>query len=420
MGTTYQPYPLDGDTSWGDWARNSVGGIDDRLLGLEAGGGGGGSSLSAGILHLDSYTGTPDQKLSTFMAAAAAETHPSSLTWDNLRYDFSVGSRVPYDGLRLVGPPGIGNAERLGQTKMASRWHLSMTGPMFKLSGSTATFDSHFENLALTGGSQAVFLGMGAGATAVWRNLVVRNLTAVNLRSVIGEYASKLLITSPTFDGWWEINATYDTAVHIGGSGEGILWPAGGLFDGGGDAYNIAGSSTGHPTIWLDGLEMANIGPVFITAEDGWEGIRVNGPTYNSTTGNQGGPIRFYGVTVEGRNAGQPCWGSLIRCIGGISQFYGLNMAHALSAPSSMGHSPADVGGLDLQSGAYVKVDGFMWDRYTGQAETDPAIKVRSGTKLRVQDALSGAKGGTWSGLPRIQVDSTGTCQTSDGTWTLI
>lgn len=361
---------------------------------------------SQGWVTLDSFdTGglTDDQMLTAALSYAAAQTYVPAIRFTNRLYTFATANRAPFDGLSLVGPPGSGNVELNSSTKTKSRQHLTMTGSWFTMDGSASRYSCSFENLALTGGSNATFLGQGS-ASGVWRNLNIRNITANNMRSLIGTQSTKLLVTSPIFNGWWEINGMYNGHVHIGGSCESILWPDGGIFDNGGQAYNDAGGSTGQATIWLDYLEQANVGPIFLTCEDGWTGVRVDGPAYNGSGGssNSGGPIRFWGTTIEGRNASQPCWGSLVRVLGGIVQLNHVGLLHAMSNPAAMGHSPQDGGGVDIQNGSLVHMNGCGWDRYTGQAETSPLAIVRSGSKLVIRDQFVTVKGGIWTGLPRV------------------
>lgn len=361
---------------------------------------------SQGWVTVDSFdTGgdTDDEMLAAALTYAAAQTYPPAIRFTNRQYTFATGNHAPYTGLCLIGPPGAGNIEVNSSTKTKSRQHLTMSGSWFTASGSASTYGVTFENLALTGGSAATFLGQGS-ASSVWRNLNIRNITANNMKSLIGTQTTKLLVTSPIFNGWWEINGMYNGHIHMGGSCESILWPDGGIFDNGGQAYNDAGSSTGQATIWFDYLEQANVGPIFLTCEDGWTGVRIDGPAYNGSggTSNSGGPIRFWGTTIEGRNAAQPCWGSVVRVLGGIAQFNNVNFLHAMSNPAAMGHSPQDGGAVDIQGSSLVHMNGCGYDRYTGQAETVPLAIVRSGSKLVIKDQLVTVKGGIWTGLPRV------------------
>jgi hypothetical protein len=375
-----------------------------------------GAKLGRIFIDDDLSTGD-DNKLTPTLATAAAVTYPPTITLGNRQYTFSTLDRAFYDGLRVEGPPGGANPEHASQTKMPCRVHLSMTGSWFTMTGSAKYYSCYFGCLPLTGGSQATFLGQGSG-TGSLQNLLLRDISCVNLKTLLGTQATKLLLTSPTFDGLWDVNATYNGAIHIGGSGEGILWPAGGLFDGGGSAYTAAGGSAGQATIWLDYFEFANIGPIFITCEDDWEGLRISGPTYNSTTGNQGN-VRITGATIEGRNAGAPCFGAVCRVLGGVAQFNNCSFLHGMSAAASMGHSPQDAGVVDVQSGALAHFAGCSYDRATGVAETVPWVYARSGTLVRVRDTYVTAKAGTWTGLPRVD-DVSGTSVTADSTVTVL
>ena len=380
--------------------------------------GGGTTAAAYGRVLLDSYTGTDDDKLDSALTYAAAQTYPPTITLTNRQYTFSTPNRAFFDGLRMCGPIGAGNAERLGQTKMGCRVHLSgLASSWFTMTGSTSYYGVHFENMAFTGGSTSWMWGQGSG-TGSLRNPTLRNVSAVNLRTFLGSQSAKLLVTSPTFDGFWNVNAHYEGAIHIGGSGEGILWPNGGIFDNGTPAYQVTYSSTGQACIWLDGFELANVGPIFVTCESGWEGLRISGAAYNTSTSNNGGPVDVWGATFEGRNASTPCYGSVARVIGGIAVFNSCKFLHGLSSASTMGHTPTDAGLVDVQSSAETRFRDCHFDRYTGQAETVPMVYVRSGNAL-ISGAIKGSKGGTWTGLPRVQAVSPGTL-TADATVTVI
>jgi hypothetical protein len=102
---------------------------------------------------------------------------------------------------------------------------------------------------------------------------------------------------------------------------------------------------------------------------------------------------------VEGRNVSQPCVGSNIRIDGGGVTIRDMWVAYGGTAFNSNGHSGE--GGIIQQSGGDVLYDGLWYDRASGVAESVPFINVTGGT-ARVRNIRKGFKGGSWSGLPRV------------------
>jgi hypothetical protein len=240
-------------------------------------------------------------------------------------------------------------------------------------------------------------------------------MSCSGLRNLIGSYTTKVIMTACVFDGArWEINNCYDTAIHVGGS-DCFFFMSGALLDSG-TAFNVSGSATGHPHLWFDYIEKAHVGPIYMTTEGPWGGILVSGPAYNTgTPSNLGGPVKFYGGIWEGRNAGAPCDGSVFRQDGGIVAIRDVWVGYGMNSPASQGHSPQDAGMMHVRGSGRMVLDGVTYDRATGLAETVPCVYYESGSKVRVSNAFVGWKGGTWSGLPRLDEPSAGDSTTGGG-----
>jgi hypothetical protein len=384
----------------------TVAGHETRIATIEAAGGGGGgggtgiSESSVGYLLLDDEVGTDDAKLGTCLTAAAAATYPPMIRWGNRQVSFAT-IRTPFEAMRLSGPEGYSNPERNSQTKMAGRVALSMSGGWFTMAGSTSLFAITIQNMAFTGGSTARVLDQGA-SSAVWYCLQMRNIYSSGLRNVLGSYSTKLLITAAQFDGSWELNNCYDTAIHIGGSD--CAYP---MFDGmlidSGTAFNSAGSATGHPHVWLDFLEKSNAGAWYMTTEGAWGGVLLTGSATGATGSNLGGAITFHGGIWEGRNAGAPCNGAVYRQSGGLARMYGVTMNYGMSSPAGQGHTPTDGGMAHVYGNGRLRIHGPTYDRANGVTETGgPLAYAAAGSHLRVRDADSLSKSNPWSGLPRV------------------
>jgi hypothetical protein len=78
------------------------------LRGPQVTGGGGGVP---GTVALDSFSGTDEAKLTAAMSYAGAQTYAPTILLGNRLHQFST-TRATYEGFRIQGPPGPGNAEK--------------------------------------------------------------------------------------------------------------------------------------------------------------------------------------------------------------------------------------------------------------------------------------------------------------------
>jgi hypothetical protein len=388
MGT-YDPLPVDGDTSWGPDIRTAITGLDKRMLAQEA----------TGKIYLEDFsTGSDDGDLTAALSASAAETYPSTIVLSNVQNTFTTANRDAFSGMRIQGPDGYGNPERLSSTKMPGRVHLNFNGSWFRNPLNSDVYSVSLHNMSFTGGGAAAGPNiLGQNGSGTWYCLSMRDIFTSSLRTVLGTQSTKLLITAANFTGDWEVNNCYNGAFHMGGS-DNTLWTDGMLLDSG-TAFATAGSSNGQYHLWCDSLDKTFIGPLYITAEGAWNGIRVSGPVYNNGATNQG-VLWMRGLRVEGRNPGAPCNGALIRVEGGMMNLRDSWIAYGMDSPSTPGHSPTDAGCIHQTAGA-VLLDGITYDRVTSQAETVPFAYCNGG-QMRVQNIWSASRGGTWAGLPRV------------------
>lgn len=390
---------------------------DIQTLYATAGGGGGGGSGAAtvdfGRVALDSFTGSDDARLSSALSYAAAQTYPPAIQLTNRAHAFTTANRIAFEGMRIFGPEGYSNPER-GGDKMGSRISLSMTGPWFHNNGADV-FGVSLHDLSFVGGSGATVLGQSGGGT--WYCTSMKGIYSSGLRSVLGTQATKILMTAASLTGDWEINNCYSGSFHIGGS-DNVFWSDGMLLDSG-TAFNTAGAANGQYHIWFDFCEKSYIGPLYITAEGPWAGIRVSGPGFNSTGNNQGGPLNFFGLRLEGRNSGQASNGSLFRQEGGIVILRDSWISYGMVNPATPGHSPTDAG-IIHHSGGTLQVEGCTYDRASTVGETTPFVYTSSTGDCIVRGIMRASKGGTWTGRPRVQRAGTPENRITDSTVTLV
>lgn len=372
-------------------------GLDAAVRALQSAPAGQNTLADLGAVSLDSFAGaTDDEKLTAAMSAIAADTYPRAIQLTNRRYDFAQADRVAFDGLKIMGPRGIGVPERNSQTKMPARVHLSMNGT-WMTNGGSSKFGVSLWNLSFTGGSNACVIGTPTGGD--FRVLHMRDISACNVRSVVGTQAQICSLTAATFDGAWDVSGFYNGPFHMGGA-DNVFWPDGMILTGA-PPYLTGGNSTGQYCLWLDWMAKSYIGPLFITAEQGWGGIRV--------TGADGmlGPNTFIGMRVEGySNPNQPCYGSLFRQEYGISVIRDSWFGFAMSDPSAMGHTPIDAGVIH-HAGGQMLVSGCSYARATGVAETVPFVYTSSTdgdciVKDIIREKAGSGSTGAWTGRPRV------------------
>jgi len=346
----------------------------------------------AGCQNLDTFIGTnDDDKLDAGLSFAASQTYPPTIILGNRPHAFAKGNRPLFKSMRIAGPDGYSNPEQASQTKMATKVILSMAGGWLVNTDAASTFGVDLRNLSFVGsGSKASVITQGAGAGTTYC-LHMSNISSTGLLSVLGTQASKLLITAATFDGGcWEINNCYNGAFHLGGS-DNNLWTDGMLLDSG-VAFNTAGNAAGQYHLWCDYLDKTYIGPLYVTCEGSWNGVRISGPGYNAVlamlelSGSMAHELRV--GTRPSHALGQTSWsraGNLPLTIAGLHM--GKPLLVVLSSKV-----------LDV-----LVIDGGQYDRVG--AETVPYVNSVGGS-VRIRDLSVGSRGGIWTSPPRVHAVS--------------
>jgi hypothetical protein len=222
-------------------------------------------------------------------------------------------------------------------------------------------------------------------------------------KHVFGSPAAKFLNTAILISGWGNINNSYNTACSFGGSDSNFFVGGQWLID---SPPSIMTASAYH--VRFDFQEKSQVGEIYMTAERS-SGIYITGGA--TTTG-----LVFNGMgRIEGRNTGAPCVGSNVRIDGGSCTFRDWWIAYGATALNSNGHTGE--GGVITQTGGNSFFDGCWYDRATGVAETVPWLYVSGGVS-RVRNMRVGTKGGSWSGLPRV--DQAGGTIDADASVTVI
>jgi hypothetical protein len=387
-----------------------------------------GTTTLQGQIELDAMAGaTDDDKLTNAMNIAKAQDYPPPILLGPRNYSFSI-NRDMYDGFSLIGVQGMGNAEKGSRGTNRTRVTVGGSGIWLNANGGLddpyENWDISIRQISFTGNSSKQFMGSAINGAGFSDDVVIwcmnlRDCAWSSFKSVLGSQSTKLLINLCLFDGWLSFNNSYTGAIHIGGSDNslflgmtnidsatGYLAPTG---------SNPSGS-IGQYHLWFDGMDKTTVGDIYLTAEGGWNGIRVTGPAYNGGSSTNGGPITINSGKLEGRNKTAACNGAVIRVEGGILILRDTWVGFGMINPSASGHSPQDAGVIH-QTGGQLLVDGCTYGRATNAAETVPFV-YSAGGKTRVSNILTGSQAGAWSGLPRV--DSAGGSVTTDSTVTVI
>lgn len=354
---------------------------------------------------LDTFDGaTDDDKLTAAMSYSAALTVPVPIRLGARIYTFNT-ARTLYDGFALIGVEGINNAE-LGSTKGAFKTRVLNKGGNTWMSASgggrsgSQNWDVTIRNIAFEGNSSTQWMG---GAAVIWC-MWLSNLSFSGYKSILGSQATKLLINLCQFDGWLSFHNSYNGAIHIGGSDNALFLNETNIDSG--TAFAPSGTNQYH--LWLDSMEKTTLGPLYTTGEGAWGCIRVTGnanPANANGSSNLGGPLWIYGAKIEGRNAGAPCNGNLIRVEGGQLQLSQLWLGYAMANPSATGRT--GTGNADEavvhHTGGVLMLTDVCYDKATAASLDVPLVKSFNGAESHVKGITRGSKGGNWgTSRPRV------------------
>ena len=350
--------------------------------------GGGGGAVEPGIVELDDFAGaTDDDKLTAALSFAAAQSRIPWIRFPARQVNLNQGGRTPFTGMKLVGPgPGASSAKNYevgGGVNVNHRINLQAgitTGNNSLFVGSGSIYSVTVADLNFTSNNNAQFWHQPTGTIY---SAEFRSLNFYGLRHIFGNASTKALMTAVNFTGFWGCNS-YDSSIgspqfHIGGS-DCSFWMGGWI--------NIGTATLGNGgyIMRFDGLSKTNVGYIYATARNGDLGIRC--------TGNSAGLV-FFGGSYEGQNAGDPCYGNVIRVEGGTVKFRDPWIAYGMTNPTANGGNSL---GMIHVTGGQVLIDGATYERATGVAETVPLVYV-SGGEVRVRNAM---RSGSWTGKPRV------------------
>lgn len=329
-----------------------------------------GTSRPYGMILMDSYPGTDDEKLDAAIADARSRSQiPAISLPDNRIPTFTRSGRDLFSGLKIVGSPqGHHNPEQGTklQTAMINLRFGSAADPQPWFRGTGNIFNVYFGDFAANGTSGTYFIDQPTGSLyscefhALGFNLC---------RSVFGLPNRPALMTQVSFTGHWTANNARGQQFTIGGS-DNDFWVDSQINIGTGQSPELTGNGNQF-YIHFASLSKSKIGFIYASGLNGWNCMRVTG-SMKSGYGND-----FFGGVYEGYKDGADSPlanpGNVIRLEGGTGTFHGGNFGQGMSK-SVTGHN----GLIEVTGGDWVLIAPKFYGNY-GKAHV-----YQSGGKVEV------------------------------------
>lgn len=358
------------------------------------------------VLYLDSYPGaSDDDKLTAAIAAQKAAPGMPPILLGARKHSFNV-PRPLYSGLKLVGHTSSGTKNlELAGSKYVTSWvqlgsGISSGTSSWWNSPGGAVYDVYMADFGVQGhAGSSVHQFVDFPTTATMYACQFHSLSFNFMRSVFGRKDRVCAFTQVILTGHWTANNLWDTQFTIGGS-DNQLWVGGQINIGPSQSPVQRGTlSDNDYQMIFSSLSNTNVGYIYLSALNGWRGIKI--------AGRSGNGLQFYGGVYEGyKGSGSTSSGAtlagpgtLIRIEGGSGSFFGPNIGQGMASPES-------------SEGGLVHMTGGEWNFYGptfyrgGSAEASPCI-FHSGGRLYVSGATR-RQSETWSKRPRYRTTAAG------------
>ena len=350
----------------------------------------GGQPLPAtSILQIDDFPGaTDDAKHVAAWTAAANATRKPILQYPARTFGPLSTPIVAFSGMRAIGPDSTGsdgpkNQELSSGNYVPHRVNVSCgTGAASLFVQSETLREVVFMNISWSGTASSQWWHNTNGNSYTIYPGQFHSLAFDNFNSVLGNSTNQFTCTQFIFSGHWTVLNFQNTPIHIGGS-DNSLWMTG--YINANSPASVAGG--GKPILHLDYLEKTDIGYVYVTAENGWSGVRIEGPVSRA--------VRFYGGVFEGRAAGNPATYPVIDIRGCHTVFHSPSVGQVTTANGAIVQS----GGVtELYSPHYYKATavGATYPMFYQTGGIASIVRPFSGDgnaiRIRWKDAALGAQ----------------------------
>ncbi len=211
----------------------------------------------------------------------------------------------------------------------------------------------------------------------------LRDVSYQNGPGIMGSSAQNQPTDAITVEGWCNWNNIRDRAIRIGGS-DSAIHPTKLLID---SPPTIMGPK-GY-LVQFTSLSKTDVSGFYLTAEQ-HSGILCD---YTNEF------LSFSRMHIEGRNAGKPCYGALVRLSCSFSQWVTSWFSYGMTNPAA-GANPSDAGLIHCTNGVH-EFDHCHTKRATGVPEDRPFIYgTGSGTLIRATNIV----GEKYVGKPVVRV----------------
>jgi hypothetical protein len=398
----------DARTAIGAGTSNFSGSYDD-LTDVPAAGGG--EEFSETEIRFSSLTGADDDAklLNGISIVQSAVLKGRTIYLDENRdYTFNDQVVIP-SGFSLRGtmrPQDQPRSSRPVGNRILLRMSGASSGKGWLKIGTGSTFGVSVTNLSIDGDINSSFFDGSEDNGGVLWTAQFRDISIQNAKSVFGSKANRLLMTSVSRDGFWNINNVRETAWNDGGS-DFYSQPTMMLVD-------SPSELLGFNEFLMMNSYMSNgfYSNVYCTAE-AHSGLLIQGS--NNTSQN----LFYDRFILEGRNENHPSPGALVRMNQGQALISRTRFAFGMSDPSKI-TSRTDKGIIHV-AGGNLTVESSTYERgYTTSAWVPPAspttgaavgedvpfIYAAAGSKVRVRNIIpTGPTTGdrSWTGKPVVK-----------------
>lgn len=349
-----------------------------------------------GAVEIASFSGSDwDAKLDAAIAHVKAQTLPPTLLLPVGRTDVTfTRPRSVFPGLAVRGAYGANEQPRGGnpypvliKIRMAAQSDKNKPLSWWNWDTGGNLFSTYFGHFAAEGSSTSQMFRTSPSSVS-WRS-VFDTLGTSGFRHIWGRPGEKFLNTAADLAiGPHNHNNVLGTAGTFGGSdsmfGDGarILIDCPPTF-GGINRRDIDGTGRPQPFLVFDYQEKITIQGLFITAREA-TALVING---NSNTDG----VRVRDCELEGRNSGDPSFGSVVRVNGGFADITSCWMSYG-GAALTRGSFSGDAAAAVTVAGGDVILDKPLYGKADAVAADFPAYAVTGGKlTIRLARAVGGA-----------------------------
>lgn len=315
------------------------------------------------VVQVDGFPGATDAaKMSAALTYASQQSRVPWLQLPARVFNTGTATFSLFTGCKIMGPgrnSGPQNEEISSGKGVSGKWQTSCGSLGSSLLQATSTvYDVNISGIVFHGASGSQIFRSTVNSYACSFD----NLTFYGCKHAFGAPTEKWLGTQFMFTGHWTALSYSDTPFTLGG-GDAQLWVAG-FLNSNSPPATVGG---GRPIVDLSGMGKTNIGYMYLTAENDWVGVRVQGGLDKA--------VSFYGGAYEGRSQTNLATRPVIDIQGGTTYWYGPWVAQVTDA------STGTVPGCIRQSAGVAYFYGGTYHKGSGVNDAFPYL-YQSGTGI--------------------------------------